>query len=93
MTEVVEPKPEFQSLTEDAVVAAIAGRDPKNPVAVEVARLITAYKENFLRHVKRVGYLPPHILHVKARCPIEAIALRLTTENIREAITQPPEKP
>jgi hypothetical protein len=92
MTEVVEPKPEFQSLTEDAVLAAIAARDPKTPIAIEVARLIKAYKENFLRHHKRLGYLPPHLLQVNARCPIEAVAMRLTTENFREAITQPPGK-
>jgi hypothetical protein len=61
-------------------------------VAVEVARLITAYTKTFVRHVKQIGYLPPHILHVKARWPIEAVAMRLATENIREAIKQPPGK-
>jgi len=92
MTEVVEPKPEFRSLTEDAILASLAGRDPKNPVAVEVARLITDYKENFRLQVRRFGYLPPHLLHVKGRCPIEAVAIRQATENIREAITLAPEK-
>jgi len=60
---------------------------------VEVARLIAAYKENFRRHVSRLGYLPLDIIRVKPRCPIEAVAKRLATENIRETITQPPEKP
>jgi hypothetical protein len=37
MTELVEPKAEFRSLPEDAVVAALQDPDPANPVAVEVA--------------------------------------------------------
>jgi hypothetical protein len=92
MTEVVEPKPEFQSMTEDTVLAALSDRKQKNPVAVEVARLITSYKENVLLHVKRLGYLPPHILRMKGRWPIEVVAMRLATENIREAITRPPDQ-
>jgi hypothetical protein len=91
VTQLVETKPEFQSLTEGAVLAAIAGTHPKNPVAVEVARLTAAYKEEFRFQVKRLGYLPPDILPVKARWPIEAVAIRLATENIRKAILQAPE--
>jgi hypothetical protein len=90
MTEVPEPELQFHSLTEDAVLAAIAAKDQKNPIAVEVARLIAAYKENFLRHVKLHGYLPPDSLHF--RSPIEAVAMRLATENIRKTILQAPEK-
>ena len=75
ITEIIEPQLQFQSLSEDAVQVALA--DPNNSVAVEVARLITAYTKTFVRHVKQIGYLPPHILHVKARWPIEAVAMRL----------------
>jgi hypothetical protein len=92
MTEVLEPKPEFQSLTEDAVLAAIAAADPKNPVAVEVARLAEDYKENFRLYIRHLGYLPPDVLHVKPRSPIEAVAMRLATENIRLDIFQASEK-
>jgi len=86
MTEIVEPKPEFRDLSEAAVVAALKDADPKNAIAAEVARLITAYTTNFQRHVERVGYMPHQILRIKPRWPIEAVAIRLTTQAIRQAV-------
>ena len=89
MTEAIAPKPQFLSLTEDAVLAALDDPDPANPIAVEIARLITAYAANFENHVKRLGYIPAEILRVKPRWPIEAVAMRLTTELIHESLAQP----
>jgi len=86
MTEPVEPKPEFRTLGEDAVVVALQDPNPANPIAVEVSRLIAAYTNNFKRHVERLGRVPPDILHLKPRWPIEAVAMRLTTETIREIL-------
>jgi hypothetical protein len=86
MTEIVAPKPQFLSLTEDAVLAALDDPDPANPIAVEVARLVTAYTNNFKNHVERIGYIPADILHAKGRWPIEAVAMRLTTQVIRESV-------
>lgn len=80
----VVPNPVFQSLSEAAVLEGLADPDPANPIAREVARLIAAYTDNFYRHVERLGYMPPHILHIKARWPIEAVAIRLAKEAIRE---------
>ena len=84
MTEIVEPKPQFRSIAEDAVLAAIDDPDPANPIAIEIARLVTAYTHNFRHHVERLGYVPADVLRVKPRSPIEAVAMRLTTETIRE---------
>jgi len=94
MTETTEPKPEFRPLAEDTVVAALQDPDPANPVAVEVARLISAYTDNFKRHVERLGHIPAGILHIQPRYPIEAVAMRLTTQAIREtlALSAPPPK-
>jgi hypothetical protein len=61
--------------------------DPGNPIAVEVARLIEGYTENFRAHVERLGYIPDSFLHVKPQTPIEALAMRLTTEAIQQAAT------
>lgn len=83
----VEPKPQFRDLTEEAVLQALADPDPQNPVTIELSRLIMAYTKNFCRHVERLGYMPPHILHMKALAtPIAAVAIRLTTETIRETV-------
>lgn len=80
----VEPKLEFQHLSEDTVLAALA--DPTNPVAAEVARLIAGYTANFESHVERLGYIPSALLRIKARWPIEAVAMRLMTDTVRETI-------
>ncbi len=88
MTEIVAPKPEFLALTEDAVMAALDDPDSTNPVAAEVARLVTAYTNNFRDHVERIGYIPADLLRMKPRWPIEAVAMRLTTDTIRESLAQ-----
>jgi hypothetical protein len=88
MTVVLEPKPEFQSLSAEAVVEALEDPNPANPVVAEIERLIAAYTEDFSRHVERLGYIPPHILHVKVRWPIEAVAMRLTKEALRESVAE-----
>jgi len=87
MTEIVAPKPEFLSLTEAAVLAALG--DQANPIAVETRRLVTAYSKNFGNHVERLGYIPADILRIKTRWPIEAVAMRMTTQAIRESLAQP----
>jgi hypothetical protein len=94
MTEPVEPKPEFRSLTEDAVLTALRDPDSANPIAVEVARLIQGYTSNFDAHVRRLGRIPADILRTKPRWPIEAVAMRLMTEILQETLAQsaPPEK-
>ncbi len=89
MTETIEPKLEFRALPEDAVLAALQDPDPANPIAIEVARLINGYTSNFQHHVDKLGRIPPDILHIKARWPIEGVAMRLTTEVIRETLAQP----
>ena len=70
-------------------MTALQDPDPANPIAVEVARLIAAYTSNFKHHVQRLGRIPPDILHIKQRWPIEAVAMRLTTEVIRETLANP----
>jgi hypothetical protein len=84
MTEIVAPKPEFLSLTEAAVLAALG--DPAKPIAVETRRLVTAYTKNFRDHVERLGYIPADTLRIKPRWPIEAVAMRMTTQAIRESL-------
>ena len=58
-------------------------------IALEITRLVTAYTKNFRDHVERLGYIPAHILHIKPRWPIEAVAMRMTTQAIRESFTHP----
>jgi len=50
---------------------------------------VTAYTRNFGDHVERLGYIPADILRLNPRWPIEAVAMRLTTEAIRETLARP----
>jgi hypothetical protein len=86
MPQTVEPKPEFRNLSEDDIMRALGDTDPSNPIAVEVARLITAYSENFRAHCERIGRIPESILTVKPHTAIEGVAMRLTTETIRQEL-------
>jgi hypothetical protein len=90
MTRIITPAPQFAGLTEAEVMAALDDRNPGNPIAVEVARLIEGYTENFRAHVERLGYFPASILHVKPQTAIEAVAMRLTTEAIQQTVTDVP---
>jgi hypothetical protein len=82
----IEPKPEFRELDESAIRKVLKDRGPANPVVVEVARLVTGYAANFQEYVKRLGYIPSDVLRIKPRWPIEAVAMRLTTQAIKESV-------
>jgi hypothetical protein len=47
--------PEFTALSEAEVLRSLDDPGPENPVANEVARLITGYAENFKAHLERLG--------------------------------------
>lgn len=86
MKTAVEPKPEFQPLTEGEVLEACKHSDRTNLIAQEVARLIEAYSPDFELEIRRLGYIPSIDLEMKPRWPIEAIALQLTADTIREKL-------
>lgn len=88
MPQLVQPLPQFTHLTEAEVMAALADPDPANPVACEVARLIELYTANFRAHVERLGRIPADILHVSPDSAIEAVAMRLTTDTIRDSLNR-----
>ena len=62
----IEPRGEFRSLTEAEISKALNDPDGTNPIVAEVARLIAGYATA--------------VPHVRLRCPIEAVAMRLTSE-------------
>jgi hypothetical protein len=82
----IASKAEFRELDERAVIEALKDTNPANPIAVEVARLISGYMENFEKHVKQLGYMPTEVLRKKPAWPIEAVAMRLTAETIKDSL-------
>lgn len=77
-----EAKPEFVHLTEAEVWAAV-DRDDDNSVACEVTRLICCFWKKFLDCAKQYQNVPPEILHVSVRCPIERVAVVMLMGYIR----------
>jgi hypothetical protein len=86
MPKPIEPADEFKRLSEQQVMEALADQDPRNPVAVEVARLVTGYGENFAAHCQQLGRIPSDILRIAPGCPIEGVAMRLATNAIRDEL-------
>ncbi len=84
----VEPGEPFRALTEAEVQAALDDPDPANPIACEVARLVEGYTANFAALAERLGRLPPSMLRLAPRWPIEAVAMRLMTETISRAVAE-----
>jgi hypothetical protein len=72
----IELEPALQIMSEADVLAALVESTRENRIAAEVNRLAEIYKHRFLTEMEKWGYLPPHILHVKARWPIEAVAIK-----------------
>jgi hypothetical protein len=81
---IVEPRPEFVSLPETAILKALDDPSP-NAIASEVGRLVEGYTINFRAHVERIGRMPDSILRAKPASAIEAVAIRLASEEIRRA--------
>ena len=88
MPQLVEPLAQFTRLTEAEVMAALNDPDPGNAVACEVARLITCYTANFHAHVERLGRIPADILYASPDSAIEAVAMRLTMDTIRDSLNR-----
>ena len=73
-------------MTETEIMAALDDPHPGNPIADEVVRVIEGFTENFRAHVERLGYIPDSFLQDNPQAVIEAVAMRLATEAIQQAI-------
>jgi len=74
-------RPEFMNLSEADVWKAIAD-DPEQGtrIAGEVTRLMVQCMGTFKAHFGQDGYVPPRILRIETRCPIEKVAVLLVVE-------------
>ena len=88
MTGIIEPKPEFRSITEAAVLAALGDADPRNRIAVEVVRLSEAYSARFRTDGGGSASIRAEIFRFRPRCPIEAVAMRLATDGFEGAVIE-----
>lgn len=84
----VIPDSQFLHLNEQEIIAALDDENPENPIACEVARLIQGYVQNFSALADRLGRTPASILRRKPESAIEAVAMRLTTQALQDAVAQ-----
>ncbi|MDP2205176.1 MAG: hypothetical protein Q8K65_02610 [Alphaproteobacteria bacterium] len=68
--------PEFARLSEEEVWAALLESDDSR-VTVEVTRLVCGFWVQWRGYLRGAGLssLPPELLHIATRCPIERVAV------------------
>lgn len=86
MTQIVEPKPIYRTLTEEEVRKALEDPNPSNPIAAEVTVLVSAYEKSFNEYVQLMDYVPPYVIRDKTRWPIGKVAMWIAMQNIRKVI-------
>jgi hypothetical protein len=86
---IVEPQERFRALSVADVAAALAGdEDHTNPVGREIERLIEGYARNLTAEVQRPGSVPASLLRLVPHWPIEAVAMRLLKDSLRDAMQE-----
>jgi len=79
-------KAEFRTLDAAAITEALKDKDAKNPVKLEVSRLVSSYTAELGAFAKKNGNRLPASLRVDARNAIEKIAFQITAEAIKHAV-------
>jgi hypothetical protein len=78
MGDKLSARPEFTCLSEAEVWNAINGNDcAENPITAEVTRLVANYTARFMVCARQYENVPPQIMFVRARWPIERVAVLL----------------
>ena len=79
-------KPEFKTLDVAAITAALKEKNPKNPVTLEVSRLVGAYTAQLRDFARQNGNRLPASLRVNTKVAIEKVAFQITAEAIKHAV-------
>lgn len=77
-------RPRFTELTEEALVQAFV--EQQIDVVDEVGRISHRYLEIYRTYIALRGYVPPEIICLQAKSPIERIAARRMAYLYRESI-------
>ena len=79
-------KLEFKTLDVSVITEALKAKDPKNPVIIEIGRLVTAYTAELREHSKKNGNRLPTQLKVQTPAAIERVAFQITADAINKAV-------
>ena len=69
-----------------AITAALKEKNPKNPVTLEVSRLVGAYTAQLRDFARQNGNRLPASLRVNTKVAIEKVAFQITAEAIKHAV-------
>ena len=76
-------------MSEREVWAALGAQEDDNAIEAEVTRLVASFFSRYKTYIEANGLenLPPQIMHVTTRCPIERVAVKIMVRYIEtEAI-------
>ena len=79
-------KPEFKTLDVAAIEEALKANDSKNPITMEISRLVTAYMAGLQDVARKNGNRLPSQMQVAAQAPIERLAFQITVEAVKSAV-------
>lgn len=76
--------PEFFHLSEREVWAALGAQEDDNTIEAEVTRLVAGFFSRYKNYIEAndLQNLPPQIMHVTTRCPIERVAVKIMVRYI-----------
>ena len=76
--------PAFCHLSEREVWAALDNHEDDNAIEAEVTRLVASFFSRYKTYIEANGLenLPPQIMHVSTRCPIERVAVLIMVRYI-----------
>ncbi|MDP2205347.1 MAG: hypothetical protein Q8K65_03485 [Alphaproteobacteria bacterium] len=76
--------PAFCHLSEREVWAALDNHEDDNAIEAEVTRLVASFFSRYKAYIETNGLknLPPHIMHVATRWPIERVAVKIMVRYI-----------
>tara|TARA_R100001129_G_scaffold70418_1_gene48012 strand:- start:2491 stop:2754 length:264 start_codon:yes stop_codon:yes gene_type:complete len=80
---------DLTTITNEQIDAALADESPDNEIAIELARLIDTYTQNFAAHCEKVGRVPTELMLKKPDSEIERVAMRLTSQAISDELGEP----
>lgn len=76
--------PAFIHLSEREIWAALGAQENDNAIEAEVTRLVVSFFERYKTYIEANGlqHLPPQIMHITTRCPIERVAVLIMARYI-----------
>lgn len=78
----------FDKNDRQSIENALHGTDPKNPIAIAVAKRISEFSNNLFEQAGKNGKLPTEVMLIKPETEFDDIVIRLTLQEIANTTGQ-----